>query len=195
MTEPGIRARLATSRDAAVIVELCASAFDDDALTGWIHPDQRSRLEILRFMFDASLREAIASGSVITAAVPDGIPLGASIWQHSSSVITSEITGRDPLSQRMRLLQHATDARRPRSPHVYLPSMAVHPARRGSGIGGIMLAAVIDRAETQQLPVYLEASSPDNRRFYLRHGFRDLGTPIRVATDAPALQPMWRAHR
>ncbi|WP_022892858.1 GNAT family N-acetyltransferase [Agromyces subbeticus] len=195
MTESGIRPRLATSHDAAAIVELCASAFDDDALTEWIHPDQGTRLEMLRFMFDASLGEAIASGNVITAAASDGVPLGASIWQHSSTVLTSEITGDDPLSQRMRALQHATDARRPRSPHVYLPSMAVHPARRRGGIGGIMLAAGIEAAAERGLPVSLEASSPENRRFYLRHGFDDLGGPIRVADDAPTLQPMWRDAR
>lgn len=192
MTDSEVRARLATRHDTAAIVELCAATFDDDPLTEWIHPDQGTRIEVLRFMFDASLRDAIESGTVIAASAPGGVPLGASIWQHSSTVLTSEITGDDPLSQRMRVLKHATDARRPRSPHFYLPSMAVHPSRRGHGIGGIMLAAGIESAAAQGLPVYLEASSPENRRFYLRHGFDDLGGPIRVADDAPTLQPMWR---
>lgn len=194
MNDSGIRARLATSNDHEQMVDLCALAFAEVALSKWIHPDPGTRLETLRLMFGMSLHEALENDTVIVASAPDRAPSGVSIWQLSSTLLTHEIPGDDPLSLRMRALQGATDAVRPRTPHVYLPSMAVHPSRQGSGVGWVMLAAGIDRAAARGLPIFLEASSPENRRFYLGHGFRDLGSPIRVADDAPTLQPMWREN-
>jgi hypothetical protein len=40
------------------------------------------------------------------------------------------------------------------------------------------------------MPAYLEASSPQNRKLYERHGYETMGELI--VSDSPALYPMWR---
>jgi hypothetical protein len=54
-------------------------------------------------------------------------------------------------------------------------------ARQGTDLGSAMLRHRLARADTDGLPTYLEASSPRGRALYLRHGFADLGEPVRVA--------------
>ncbi|MEV2242744.1 hypothetical protein [Micromonospora sp. NPDC049891] len=44
-----------------------------------------------------------------------------------------------------------------------------------------------------QWAVYLEASTPLNRKLYARHGFADHGAPIQLPEGGPALQPMWHS--
>ncbi|MDN5858748.1 MAG: GNAT family N-acetyltransferase, partial [Pseudonocardia sp.] len=61
---------------------------------------------------------------------------------------------------------------------------------RGAGQGSAMLRTVLDRADRSRVPAYLEATSPDNRRLYERHGFVVTGE-IAVA-DSPPLWTMWR---
>jgi GNAT superfamily N-acetyltransferase len=69
--------------------------------------------------------------------------------------------------------------------------MAALPRRRGLGAGTAMLRYGLDRARRLGLPVYLEASTPRNRKLYARHGFHDLGDPIHLPDGGPTLQPMW----
>jgi GNAT superfamily N-acetyltransferase len=69
--------------------------------------------------------------------------------------------------------------------------MGVVGGRQGAGLGSALLRHRLARADADGLPAYLEASSPRSRALYLRHGFEDLGEPVRVA-DSPPLYPMWR---
>ncbi|TDC98808.1 GNAT family N-acetyltransferase [Nonomuraea deserti] len=73
--------------------------------------------------------------------------------------------------------------------------MGVIRGRQGTGLGSAMLRHRLGRADADGLPAYLEASSPRSRALYERHGFEELGEPVRVA-DSPLLWPMWRRpHR
>ncbi|GIH64893.1 GNAT family N-acetyltransferase [Microbispora siamensis] len=76
-------------------------------------------------------------------------------------------------------------------PHLYLPCIGVLGGWQGAGLGSAMLRHRLERADADGVPAYLEASSARSRALYLRHGFADLGEPVRVA-DGPLLWPMWR---
>lgn len=193
MTTAAFEVRYARPTELPDLAALCADGFTADPFTAWTHPDEAARRALLPIMFGAALAEAEASGTVLVAISADGARLGTSIWLTPSLGAATEIPGDDPLARRMRAIAAATDRARPRTPHVYLPSMVVLPAARGFGVGAAMLGHGTHLAAERGLPVYLEASSPDNRRFYARHGFTDLGDPIRVADGAPSLWPMWRA--
>jgi GNAT superfamily N-acetyltransferase len=69
--------------------------------------------------------------------------------------------------QRLTVLERA----HPRYPHYYLPFIGVTPAKHGQGIGGAILSTMLRRCDAEHLPAHLESSSPDNARFYRRHGF------------------------
>ena len=53
--------------------------------------------------------------------------------------------------------------------------LGVLPGWQGRGLGRVMLRAVLDRSDRSRVPAYLDATSPDNRRLYERHGFRVAG--------------------
>jgi GNAT superfamily N-acetyltransferase len=78
----------------------------------------------------------------------------------------------------------------PQAPHWYLPLIGVDPLRQGRGYGGILMDRVLSICDRDRQPAYLEATSPANRRFYERHGFRAVGE-IRSAGSPPVF-PMVR---
>ena len=66
----------------------------------------------------------------------------------------------------------------------------MQPAAQGLGLGSALLRATLVGVDAAGEPAYLEATSPDNRRLYERHGFqvvRELPLP-----GGPSLFAMWR---
>jgi GNAT superfamily N-acetyltransferase len=61
--------------------------------------------------------------------------------------------------------------RRPSEPHLTLAGPGVVQHRQGQGPGAALLAPGLDRADRDQLPVWLETSAEPNVRFYRRLGF------------------------
>jgi N-acetylglutamate synthase-like GNAT family acetyltransferase len=70
----------------------------------------------------------------------------------------------------------ACSAHAPATAHAVLHSIAVPAHAQGAGAGSRLLRQLLDRADEQGLPVYLESSNVRNVGFYTRHGFRMLGT-------------------
>ncbi|MEU0990184.1 GNAT family N-acetyltransferase [Streptomyces sp. NPDC005953] len=192
MTVPTTTTRLATASELEEVAALCTAAFADEAVMAWVLPDPGTRIQQLHGMFGSSLGGAADAGALMLA-VADGERIGASIWLPRTGVPQPmELpVGTDPTSLRLRAVQKATDTRCPEGAHLYLQSMAVRPEHRGQGAGSAMLTSGLARAKDMGLPVYLEASTPDNRTLYARHGFRDHGEPIHLSDDGPSLQPMW----
>ncbi len=91
---------------------------------------------------------------------------------------------------RMGELMALLDSNHPHDPHHYLMLLGVTPDQQGTGIGSSLLRAVLDRADHELQPAYLEATSPRNRALYERHGF-EVTRELRAA-DCPPLWGMWR---
>ena len=100
------------------------------------------------------------------------------------------ITG--PLAARFEAFDAALEARHPVAvPHQHLAILAVRPGQQGHGTGTALLAARHAALDAEGIPAFLQASSPDSRRLYLRHGYIDYGPRIELP-GGPALDPMWR---
>jgi len=56
-------------------------------------------------------------------------------------------------------------------PHWYLWTLGVEPACQGKGIGGTLLRAGLARADTAQMPCYLETMKSENVALYEHFGF------------------------
>lgn len=193
---PSLGIRTATPAEFDHLLPVCVEAFADEAVSAWVEPVPALRLERTRTIFQDSLRAAVDAGELLVAFLPGGEPVAASLWTDLESGLPEPPAAPTPThraDQRLAVVLAATGERHPREPHVYLSAMAALPGRRGLGAGSAMLRHGLGRARRLGLPVYLEASTPRNRRLYARHGFRDVGEPIRLPEDGPALQPMW--HR
>jgi GNAT superfamily N-acetyltransferase len=78
----------------------------------------------------------------------------------------------------------------PHEPHWYLPLIGVDPVYQGQGYGTQLMQHGLKTCNRDHLPAYLEATSPDSRRLYERHGFETLGEIC--SSDSPPLFPMLR---
>ncbi len=56
-------------------------------------------------------------------------------------------------------------------PHWYVMVLGVAPAFQGQGYGRALLQPMLDRAELEGVPCYLETTQPKNVSFYRRLGF------------------------
>jgi GNAT superfamily N-acetyltransferase len=94
--------------------------------------------------------------------------------------------------------------------HHHLAILAVRPDRQGQGIGTALLDAHHTDLDQKGITAYLEASDERTRRIYLRHGYTDYGTAIRLhdgllagdtrdtagqPTDGSRMYPMVRIPR
>jgi ribosomal protein S18 acetylase RimI-like enzyme len=57
------------------------------------------------------------------------------------------------------------------SKHWYVMVVGVIPARQEQGFGRALLRPVLDRADAEGLPCYLETAQPENVPFYQKLGF------------------------
>lgn len=175
-----------------------AQAFYDDPVFAWFWPYRHRRYErITRFFRTISLeRSTLPFGHVYTT---DAVAGGA-LWMppgeaHSSTAETLRLlpelarcTGRS-FVRAVRGLS-LMEANHPHEDHWYLWFVGVAPQWRGAGLGSALMRPILDRADDERMPAYLEATSPLNRRLYERHGFEATGEI--VFPDGPPMWPMWR---
>ncbi|NUW36069.1 GNAT family N-acetyltransferase [Nonomuraea sp. SMC257] len=186
--------RQADGTDRQAVLDVLTEAFMTDPLACWLHPRPGERglgqRHLYRSLLDHPAAEAYLIGDREGAAVWLTLAEGQELREEPAG--GSERQGRGEGGARLRALGEALARRHPDGePHLYLPCMAVVGGRRGAGLGSALLRHGLERADSGGLPAYLEASSPRSRALYLRHGFEDLGEPVRVA-DSPLLWPMRR---
>lgn len=192
--------RRAEDADRQAVLDVLTEAFMNDPLACWLFPDlgQRGRLQahFYRPLLTHPAAEAYLAGRREGASV--WLTLAAGQPPHQEHPDASE-AGRETVfgeyGARLLAVGQALAARHPTGePHLYLPCMGVVSGRQGAGLGSAMLRHRLERADADGLAAYLEASSPRSRDLYQRHGFEDLGEPVRVA-DSLLLWPMWRPPR
>ena len=81
-----------------------------------------------------------------------------------------------------------------RATFAYVSDVFVDPARRGTGVGKAIMAAVVARPELQDLRLWVLATA-DAHGLYARHGFTSLAAPQRYMErrDAEVYQRMANA--
>jgi ribosomal protein S18 acetylase RimI-like enzyme len=61
----------------------------------------------------------------------------------------------------------------PAERHWFLANIGVDPDAQGRGVGSLLVADGLERADEEGLPVILETSNPDNVGYYRRLGFEE----------------------
>lgn len=188
--------RLTRPGDAAALSAVLAAAFTDDPVFRWLAPDDETRAAVNRAFFDlvvdilAPHDDSWTTGDVSGAAL--WVPYGREAMSEERGELFEEQIAElfHPYADRVEQVIAAMEAVHPAEPHEYLWFLGVAPAMQARGIGSRLLAPVLDRADRNGHPAYLEATSPRNRDLYARHGFV-AAAPI-AAPGGPPLWPMWR---
>ena len=188
--------RIATAADQSAVVRVLSQAFADDPVFSWIYPDPATRARVLPGFF-ALFAEHSAHREVNQVA---GDGWGASIWAPPGESIVdpadSEAFGAALVllspsdAERLMASDELFEAHHPTEPHWYLSLIGVADGHQGEGIGSALLRDALERADRSAMPSYLEATRPENRRLYERHGF--VVTDELVLPDGPTAYAMWR---
>ncbi len=186
----------ATTEDVPTINGTLGRSFQDDPVFAWVVPDDDVRRAQLPLVFGAFVAVHVPLGETYVA----GNGAGAALWVPSGvQPFTEEqaeafgqrmvdVLGQD--AQRAFALDQLLDEHHPEEPCLYLQFVGVVPEHQGQGIGSRLLTTVLERADATGTPAYLDATSPDNRRLYERHGFETVGEI--TLPDGPSLWSMWR---
>lgn len=185
-------------RAAAVL----ARAFRDDPIQRYVTPDGDRRARLAPRTFGAVVRYCLLRGEVFTTPDLGGVacwvPPGgktADLWGVCRSGMVLEPLRLGPAAfGRFMGVSAYMDAERRRvapAPHWHLFVIGVEPSRQGEGIGGALLAPVLDRADAEGTPCCLETQTERNVRFYEKHGFsvasfgEPRGLPVWTMIRAP----------
>jgi GNAT superfamily N-acetyltransferase len=159
-------------------------AFWDDPAAIYILPDDDRRARPLSWFFTHAAQYGDLFGEVYTTA---GQVEGAAIWlPPGEAEVTEErmaeagldqlpeVFGEESFGRFEHMLGHleTLHQRDLPEPHWYLFILGVDPPRQGQGVGGALLQPVLQRADADGLPCYLETMKLRNLPFYQKHGFR-----------------------
>lgn len=185
--------RRATEADAGHVAELVATAFAPLDAVAWLVPDADARPQIMTANFRIFVDHAIEHGHI------DVIDEGpaAAVWFPRTGPIPEPAdydrrlaAACDPWTDRFRVLDSLFEENHPEEPHHHLALLAVWPDAQSRGLGSALLRWRHAELDATATPAYLEASSPQSRALYLRHGYES-GEPFRLPDGTP-FWPMWR---
>lgn len=191
--------RKSAAHDLTTMGGVLAAAFHDDPVISWMVPDEGRRRAGLAGIMGLFAGRYQAHGENHL----NDTGTGAAVWAPPAVAFTPEdderfgadlaaVAGAD--IARVGELGELLDGHHPHDPHhYYLMLLGVRPDHQGTGIGSALLRAVLDRADREDAPAYLEATSPRNRALYERHGF-EVTDELRTS-DCPPLWAMWRRPR
>jgi GNAT superfamily N-acetyltransferase len=190
--------RLATATEVPQLSRVLARAFDDDPVSCHLLPPTVRRREdrLARFM-GLSVKGSVRLGCAWTTATLDG----AALWRPpgrwrvpAGEVLLGTPTLLRALGTRARAalaILRVIEDRHPSAPHWYLEVLGTEPARQGRGIGGAMMAPMLERCDAEGVPAYLESSKERNLPYYERYGFRVTGE-LTLPKSGPTVWLMWR---
>jgi GNAT superfamily N-acetyltransferase len=181
------------------MARVLAHAFHDDPVFTWVLHAEERRIAMLERGFELFLRrvwidqdETYTTGDVVAVAaweLPGQWKLGLRAQLRLLPAMVGVFHRRLP-----RVLRALTvlEASHPTELHYYLPFIGVHPEWQGRGIGAAVLAPILERCDREEMPAFLEASTPRNRALYERHGFT-VTDEFTLGKGAPPQWRMWRA--
>jgi hypothetical protein len=184
--------------EARPVAELLGVVFDDSEINRWlVDGPAPERLERMTAWFEILVRHALTgAGQVVVADGLDTTYAAAAVWFDRTGEATAPddydartAAAAGPHLARFQALDEVFDEHHPTEPHQHLAFLVAQPQR--TGLGSKLLQHTAARLT---VPVYLEATSLDNRRLYeTRHGFARMDPPeIRPAGDGPPFHRMWR---
>jgi GNAT superfamily N-acetyltransferase len=192
--------------DAVSVGWLLASSYGEDPACRSIWPDSRVRARALRALFTACARDAAHLGGAVVAKDAAGA-VGVALWLPPGRFPASPARRARAVPAALRAVIAAPAAfpryatvtgrlsrsdRRVGQPHWYLRAMGVHPRARRRGVGALLLAPVLARADEEGNGCRLHLSDRATVAYYERFGFRVRPPEVRVRPGGPSYLGMDR---
>ncbi len=161
---------------------LIARAFQDDPFFTFMIPNSLRRKGILTWLFEKITLYGILYGKVYTTPAFEGsaIWLGpkypaltlkgilrTDLFRLPIKLNWSEFTRSIRMSNYAELFHKKIVKGR----HWYLYELGVDPLKQGQGVGSALLQPILDQADCEGLPCYLDTYNEKNLLFYERNGF------------------------
>jgi GNAT superfamily N-acetyltransferase len=175
-------------------------AFVNDSLNIYTAPDPALRTRLFSWYFAQAVRADASTHTVYTTA---GQPEGVAVWMHphiheqeatqSASHEMQQIFGPEAYERFVnafsyfRRVHHEVIA----SPHWYLELLGVAPQSQGQGLGKALLMPVLQRADAEGRPCYLETFTERNVPFYEASGFQ----VAQAGVERQSQVPFWAMKR
>ena len=168
--------------DREAAAQALARAFWDDPLINYFWPGDDHRRTMLPVMMRGGIQLAAPHEESFTA---EPSPVGGALFLppgKSKLAMTSVLRVMAPNLWRWRPaelfrfigtldeFEKKHDALL-QAPHWYLMILGVDPSRQGQGLGGVLMADVLRRADLAGQDAYLETQKARNVTFYQKHGF------------------------
>lgn len=190
--------------------EALTRAFQDDPMWSCVLPDGATRAATFRPMWDALIGYSRVYGKVYTTSESEGTVCWIAPGKTKTTLWKLIRTGmglpramfRLPKDARGRFFEMMRFIDRHhenlmKGPHWHLWALGVSPDCQGRGIGGALLEPVLDRADADSVPCYLETQTVRNVAFYRKRGFEVVrekrepvgGLPIWFMVRAPRANP------
>lgn len=191
----------ATAEDAQCIGDAIAGAFRYDPFNAWLLQSESLR----RTLFSLYARHLYLPKGLCQLAKSEDRDevVGATMWirsdkqQSLSLSVMLKLAIKTLIQQgprvllRMMRVDAAMKKHHPKEPHLYLFTIGVLESARGSGKGKALMMSVLSQCDSENLPVYLESTNPDNHGYYASLGFETLDV-IHPIAGSPPLELMWR---
>ena len=194
MTSPSIRSATASEKQRAV--STIVTAFSADPIARWVFPDPHQYLtyftEFVPLFGGGAFEHASAYCTDDFAAASLWLPPDVHSDQEAMGALAQRAVAETHQEKVFAFLGQMGEYH-PTEPHWYLPLIGVDPPHQGRGLGSALLKHALQNCDRDNLPAYLEATSPSSRRLYERHGFEVTGEI--QAADSPPLWPMLRKPR
>jgi len=190
--------RKASAADIDSLAVSLARAFADDPVFDFLIPPRRRDARMLKFFAHELAKVHLRHDEVWTTV--NGVQGGAlwappGKWRQPPLDVLRSLPALMPVlgSRVLRAVKtlNAVEKEHPGGDHYYLAVLGTEPAAQGKGIGGALLAPVLNRCDEEGIGAYLESSKESNIAFYNRFGFnvvRELPFP----DGGPSVWTMWR---
>lgn len=177
-----------------------ADGFFDNEIWTWTLRRDWQRRRLLPRHYRAMIRHVYAPRS---AAWTTPGTEGASLW---FPPCTLNLSARERLAEVLSLVPEGADCFRralrweelitehhPSEPHWYLQTLSIQPAAQRRGFGTALIEPGLERADADEVGVFLETQRRSNIPYYNRFGF-ELTDEVGLH-DSPPLWLMWRPPR
>lgn len=190
--------RAVVSDDVVALSACLARAFDEDPVSRFLFPRQKSRKSRLERYFSFQISHAfLTEGEAWTT---DDLA-GASLWLPAVRQPPSLAEALSQLAAAVRIIGWQTsrafqllsllEKARPKAPHHYLATIGTDPLRQREGVGTALMVGVLERLDKEAMPCYLESSREENLAFYGGLGFQ-VTAEVGGRRGLPRIWLMWR---